>query len=64
MARPAWWVAAGAMSEGDDAAAQPGTSAQAFAALGAHWPALAELSYADIGLTGRVASPESVGAAR
>jgi len=53
LARPAWWIAAEAGEEGEDA---PGTAAEAFAALGATWPALAGFSYADLGLTGRVAA--------
>jgi NADH-quinone oxidoreductase subunit G len=61
MARPAWWIAAGAIDGGADA---PGTAAEAFAALGAHWPALAGLSYPDLGLGGRAAAADTAGAAR
>jgi NADH dehydrogenase/NADH:ubiquinone oxidoreductase subunit G len=51
MARPAWWVAAQAMSGGE---AAPATAAEAFAAVAAMIPALAGMSYSDLGLTGRV----------
>jgi NADH-quinone oxidoreductase subunit G len=49
MARPAWWIAAEAA--GGDA---PATAAAAFSALGGWIPALAGLSYGDLGHTGRV----------
>jgi len=48
MARPAWWVAAAVGSTG------PTTASEAFAAVAATVPALAGLTYADLGLTGRV----------
>ena len=62
-ARPAWWVAAGAMQAAGDKAEAPGTAAAAFAALGSHWPALAGLTYPGLGLSGRTAAPASAGAA-
>jgi hypothetical protein len=48
MARPAWWVAAAVGSTG------PTTASEAFAAVAGTVPALAGLTYADLGLTGRV----------
>ncbi len=63
MARPAWWAAAGALSSAGDGAGAPGTSAEAFAALGAHWPVLAGLTYPALGLSGRAAAPAAAGAA-
>ncbi|MBK7783277.1 MAG: (2Fe-2S)-binding protein [Gemmatimonadetes bacterium] len=52
MARPAWWVAAGA------AGADLGSAAEAFAAAAATVPALGGVTYADLGLNGRaVQSP-------
>jgi len=59
MARPAWWIAAGAIDGGAEA---PATAAEAFAELGAHWPALAGLSYGDLGLSGRAAAADVAGA--
>ena len=54
MARPAWWVAGEVLAgQGPDPSA-PATADAAFAELGRHWPALAGLTYADLGLTGRV----------
>ena len=53
MARPAWWIAAGA------AGTDIGTAAEAFAAGAAMVPALAGLTYADLGLNGRLAGPPS-----
>jgi len=63
MARPAWWVAAGAM-EASGGADGPTTAAEAFAALGESWPTLAGLSYASLGLTGLPAAAPVAGAAR
>jgi NADH-quinone oxidoreductase subunit G len=60
MARPAWWVAASAL-EGADG---PGTAAEAFAAVAADWPALAGMSYQDLGLSGRVGAGTPAGASR
>jgi NADH-quinone oxidoreductase subunit G len=59
MARPAWWVAAGA------GAANVATAAAAFGVVAGLSPALAGMTYADLGLTGRVATapaPASAGA--
>ncbi len=61
LARPAWWIAAAAMDGPDEV---PATAAAAFASLGRDWPALAGLSYADLGLTGRVAGAEIAEVAR
>ena len=52
MARPAWWVAAQATPNRGSA---PSTSAEAFSAVAATIPVLAGMSYAELGLTGRVA---------
>jgi len=64
LARPAWWVAAGAMEAAGVSGELPDTSAQAFAALGARWPALAGLTYQDLGLGGRATAPDAAGVAR
>jgi NADH-quinone oxidoreductase subunit G len=55
MARPAWWIAALATEVARGVAA-PRTAAEAFAALGAAIPALAGLSYQELGHTGRLVS--------
>jgi predicted molibdopterin-dependent oxidoreductase YjgC len=49
MARPAWWIVAMA------GAADVATAADAFAAVSGGTPGLDGLTYADLGLTGRVA---------
>jgi predicted molibdopterin-dependent oxidoreductase YjgC len=54
MARPAWWIAAEACAVLEPGRATPDTAADAFAGLGSFLPALAGLSYADLGLTGRL----------
>jgi NADH-quinone oxidoreductase subunit G len=62
MARPAWRVAA---QTGQGRTAAPASSAEAFTAVVAMIPALAGLSYAELGLTGRVgrgAEPVPAGA--
>jgi NADH-quinone oxidoreductase subunit G len=64
MARPAWWVAVGALEVAGDMADRPATAAEAFAGLGAHWPVLAGLTYEDLGLSGRLATPPMAEAAR
>ena len=64
MARPAWWVAAGALEASGEPGPYPGTAADAFAGLGGEWPALAALSYQELGLGGRVAAPATAGAGR
>ncbi len=63
MSRPAWWIAAeaGQILGGGVA---PATAAAAFASLGSSIPALAGLTYAELGHTGRVVSPATAGAAR
>ena len=64
MARPAWWIAAEAIQVAGGGAA-PASAAEAFAALAGSAPALAGLSYADLGHTGRVVTPAATaGAAR
>jgi len=56
MARPAWWIAAMA------GAADVATAADAFAAVSGSTPGLDGLTYADLGLTGRVArTPAAAG---
>ncbi len=64
MARPAWWVAVGALEAAGEVGDLPATAADAFAGLGAQWPALAGLSYAELGYGGQVAAPATAGAAR
>jgi NADH-quinone oxidoreductase subunit G len=54
MARPVWWIAAEAWSRGGTGREVPETAALAFAALGSSIPALAGVTYADLGMTGRV----------
>jgi NADH-quinone oxidoreductase subunit G len=64
MARPAWWIAGEVLAA--DGTEAPATAEEAFALLGAGWPAFAGLTYADLGFTGRVlaeAAP-AAGAAR
>jgi predicted molibdopterin-dependent oxidoreductase YjgC len=53
MARPAWWVAAGAWEFLADGRAAPDTAAAAFERLSETIPSLGGLTYADLGLTGR-----------
>lgn len=67
MARPAWWVAAEATALVVDGFRSPDTSAQAFELVASQTAALAGLSYAELGLTGRTAhdgAPAASGAAR
>jgi NADH-quinone oxidoreductase subunit G len=64
MARPAWWVAAGARERLEPGLAVPATAEEAFAALGGWIPALAGLSYADLGLIGRRLEPAGAGGGR
>ena len=64
MARPAWWVAGEAWALGQHGRSAPGTSAEAFARLSDTVPALGGLSYAELGLTGRVLERATAGAAR
>jgi hypothetical protein len=40
----------------------PGTGAEAFAALGQHYPVFAGLTHANLGFTGRVLTPRHAGA--
>jgi predicted molibdopterin-dependent oxidoreductase YjgC len=54
MARPAWWAGAEVCALLDPGRATPDTAADAFAGLGSWIPALAGLTYADLGLTGRL----------
>ncbi len=53
MARPAWWVLSATRSA-QPGSPQPATTAEAFAAIAATIPAMAGLTYADLGGTGRV----------
>jgi NADH-quinone oxidoreductase subunit G len=62
MAQPGWWVAAEAWELGGAGRTAPGTAAEAFAALGTGVPALAGLTYGELGLTGRTL--ETAGATR
>jgi NADH-quinone oxidoreductase subunit G len=61
MARPGWWVAAEAWARLAGGREPPGSAAQAFAALGSGVPALAGLSYADLGVVGRVVDGAGAG---
>jgi NADH-quinone oxidoreductase subunit G len=54
MSRPAWWIAAEVVALLEPGRATPDTAADAFAGLGSWIPALAGLSYGDLGLTGRL----------
>jgi NADH-quinone oxidoreductase subunit G len=54
MARPAWWIAGEVLAGPGPSASAPSTAAEAFELLGERWPALAGLSYATLGYTGRV----------
>jgi NADH-quinone oxidoreductase subunit G len=63
MSRPAWWVAAETEAILREGFGAPVSAAEAFALLAETVPALGGMSYADLGLTGRVASAEA-GAAR
>ncbi|MDZ4673906.1 MAG: 2Fe-2S iron-sulfur cluster-binding protein [Gemmatimonadota bacterium] len=62
MARPAWWVASEALALLEPSGTWPDTSADAFVALGAWIPALAGLTYAELGLTGRELAAAGTGA--
>jgi NADH-quinone oxidoreductase subunit G len=65
MARPAWWVAAEAVAIAAPSGRRtPTTPAEAFAALGDTIPALAGLTYAEIGFAGRTLEATPAGAAR
>jgi NADH-quinone oxidoreductase subunit G len=59
MARPAWWIAAEVLAGPGPDADAPSTAAEAFALLGSSFPAFGGLSYADLGLTGRVVAGEA-----
>ena len=63
MARPAWWIATEAIQI-ISGVTSPATAAEAFAALGRSVPALAGLTYSELGHTGRAISPAAAGAAR
>jgi hypothetical protein len=64
MAQPAWWVAAGAWQQLGPGRTAPTTAAEAFARLGETIPGLGGMTYAEIGLTGRVLDGAAVGGAR
>ncbi len=64
MARPAWWVAAEAWALGGTGRKAPASAAEAFSRLGESIPALAGLTYADLGFTGRVLETAPAVAAR
>jgi hypothetical protein len=63
MSRPAWWIAAETTRVAKGLSV-PHTAAEAFAALGTSIPALAGLTYAELGHTGRIVNPATAGAAR
>jgi NADH-quinone oxidoreductase subunit G len=54
MARPIWWAAANVWERGGTGRAAPATPADAFARLSERVPALGGVSWAELGLTGRV----------
>jgi NADH-quinone oxidoreductase subunit G len=54
MARPVWWVAAEAWALGGVGRSAPASAAEAFTRLGESIPALAGMTYADLGFTGRM----------
>ncbi len=60
MARAAWWIAAEALAL-NGTRGTPSSAAEAFAALGAWIPSLGGLTYADLGLTGRIIEPTPAG---
>jgi NADH-quinone oxidoreductase subunit G len=64
MARPAWWVASNAWAENGSGQRAPATAAEAFARLSEVIPALGGLTYADLGLTGRVLEAGSTAPSR
>ncbi len=69
MARPAWWIAGEVLAGPGPDADAPATAADAFARLGAMYAAFAGLTYAELGLTGRMiplmgTSGAAAGAAR
>ena len=63
MARPAWWVAGEVLAGPGPDSDAPATGAEAFAALGQHYPVFAGLTHANLGFTGRVLTPRHAGAA-
>jgi NADH-quinone oxidoreductase subunit G len=64
MARPAWWVAGEVLAGPGPDSDAPATGAEAFVALGRHYPAFAGLTHADLGYTGRVLPEQVAGAPR
>jgi NADH-quinone oxidoreductase subunit G len=64
MAQPAWWVAAGAWQQLGPGRTAPTTAAEAFARLAEAIPGLGGMTYAEIGLTGRVLDGAAVGGVR
>ena len=54
MARPAWWIAGEVLAGPGPNASAPSSAAEAFALLGETWPLFAGVTYAELGLTGRV----------
>jgi predicted molibdopterin-dependent oxidoreductase YjgC len=64
MARPGWWIASEVLSRLEPEGTWPDTAAGAFVALGQWVPAVAGMTYAEIGLTGRTLSTSGAGAPR
>jgi NADH-quinone oxidoreductase subunit G len=64
MARPAWWLAGEVLVAAGETAEAPATAAEAFAALGASYPAFAGLTHQELGFTGRVLRSALARAAR
>jgi NADH-quinone oxidoreductase subunit G len=63
MARPAWWIAGEVLAGPGPSADAPATAEEAFALVGAAWSVFGGLTYADLGLTGRVLGPGQPAAA-
>jgi NADH-quinone oxidoreductase subunit G len=59
MARPAWWIAGEVLAGPGPSSSAPSTAAEAFELLGEKWPLFADLTYVDVGYTGRVLGTSS-----
>ena len=62
MARPAWWVAAETEALAGAKVETPTSADEAFAQVASMIPSLAGLTYRELGLSGRAASPVGAGA--
>ncbi len=63
MAQPVWWIAGEVLSGSGPDADAPSTGAEAFVALGQHFPVFAGLTHDALGFTGRVLDGAIAGAA-